>query len=396
MKSNDIPGYTPVTPDTLSNRVQNPSYAAPWNHLHAFGLPGNQRNQRYLPGLGITPIRSTVATPLISHGDRIAPDGRLVSIDDGTWQPHEYVGTSAIPFAQHTSPTDNPHALADGKNSAVSPRSGTQTWSSSSPPDSGVALVCGDSIIESQLLDVAESYTPEQSLAEISESETTVCQTKRRALQRSSRQEHDNEDQLKERPRASSDTRSESLDHDMEGGSQYRLNDVLTNQDHIEVRKFQLTEVPTLSSSKEMNAKGRSIEGTCERFHSDIASSFPPTAGYFPQNWPNKQNVKGAKPIPGPFPLRPVLRSRSNRKASITNEPQLSVIHEYGKGAIIPPTQALRKGRRAGPLSKAKATQAAIIRKNKSVCIRCKMMKQSVRRFMYMKTVRAADSHDNS
>lgn len=400
MEGYDIPAYTPVTPETLSNRVQNQTHAAPWNHLHAFELPGTQRNQRYLPGLGTKPIRSAIDTPHTLPGDRIVPDGRSTSIDDGTWQvsypAFGSVDISAIPFAQQTSPTDNPTALADEFNSAVSPRSGTQAWPSSSPPDSGVVLNCDDSIRESRRADVVEPYgftapALEQNSAEIIEQETTICQPKRVPLQTSSRQGQEIDDQLQDRRRASDNTGYETLDHDMEGNSQYRLDCLLTNRDNIRVRKFQRTTEPSLGLDEEINTEAKSIEGTCERFHSDIASSFPPTVGCFPQYWPNKQNVKGAKPTSGSFPLRPVMRSRSNRKVSITTEPQLSVIHEYGKGAFVPSTHVSRKGRRAGPLSKAKATQAAIIRKNKSVCIRCKMMKQSVCSLLFLETIRAAD-----
>lgn len=125
------------------------------------------------------------------------------------------------------------------------------------------------------------------------------------------------------------------------------------------------------------------IEGNSQRFKPELASSFPPTAGFFPEYWSGRmidepRNVD--EPRSRPFAWRPASRnSRVNRKLSVSaTMPTLSVIHEDGKGGVALSTLHTMKGRRVGPLSKSKAAQAAKNRKEKCVCIRCKMMKQSV------------------
>lgn len=125
------------------------------------------------------------------------------------------------------------------------------------------------------------------------------------------------------------------------------------------------------------------IEGNSERFQPELASSFPPTAGFFPEYWSGRvidesRNID--EPRSRPFAWRPASRSsRVNRKLSVSaTMPTLSVIHEDGKGGVALSTLHTMKGRRVGPLSKSKAAQAAKNRKEKCVCIRCKMMKQSV------------------
>lgn len=390
MDGDDIPAYTPVTPEKLFNGVQILSHTAPWNHLHAFELPDNQLNQRFLPALEYRPISSHIASTTASPRGRVAADGRILSLNHGSlrvsYPALDYLETTAVPFAAQVSPTENLHILDDEPNSAISPRSGTQAWSSSSPPDSGVVFVCDDSITESRLVDTTEPYGFTGPAAmdhskEAIELESIACQSKRLPLQELRQREQEKDDELEEKRRISTDTGHETLDHEVEGGPKYRLEGPPNTQD----RQIQLTAKVSLGLPEEESIKGRSIEGTCERFQPNIASSFPPTAGFFPQYWPDKQNTKNTKPTSGPFPLRPAIRSRTNRQVSISTIDQLSVIHEYGKGTNIPSAQASRKGRRAGPLSKAKATQAAIIRKNKSVCIRCKMMKQSVRTLSHHK-----------
>lgn len=125
------------------------------------------------------------------------------------------------------------------------------------------------------------------------------------------------------------------------------------------------------------------IEGNSERFQPDLASSFPPTAGFFPEYWSGRVSEEPRnidEPRSRPFAWRPASRnSRVNRKPSVSaTMPTLSVIHEDGKGGVALSTLNTMKGRRVGPLSKSKAAQAAKNRKEKCVCIRCKMMKQSV------------------
>lgn len=125
------------------------------------------------------------------------------------------------------------------------------------------------------------------------------------------------------------------------------------------------------------------IEGKSERFQPDLASSFPPTAGFFPEYWsghirdePRNVDVPRSRPLGWGLTSR---NSRVNRKLSVSaTMPTLSVIHEDGKGGVALSALNTMKGRRVGPLSKSKAAQAAKNRKEKCVCIRCKMMKQSV------------------
>lgn len=120
------------------------------------------------------------------------------------------------------------------------------------------------------------------------------------------------------------------------------------------------------------------IETTAERFQPD-ATSVPPFSAYRAEDLIEESRSK-SKIASRCLALRPASRnSRGNRKSSITKaQPSLAVIHEDGKGGLASPSPTTKKGRRAGPLSKLKAAQAAKMRKDKSVCIRCKMMKQSV------------------
>ena len=126
-----------------------------------------------------------------------------------------------------------------------------------------------------------------------------------------------------------------------------------------------------------------STEGVPKCFQLDAEPPFPTTPGCFPDYWPSgpiEESRPTSKPTPRSLSLRPASRnSKGLKKQSITiTEPPLSVIHEDGKGGLASSSPTTKKGRRAGPLSKSKAAQAAKMRKEKSVCIRCKMMKQSV------------------
>ena len=181
--------------------------------------------------------------------------------------------------------------------------------------------------------------------------------------------------QLKDRRRTSND---ETLDYDMESVSQYPFDESFTNQEYGKTGQYHTA----LERETGLHIETYK-EGTCQGFRSDVSASYPPSTGCFLECWPcngNPRNPYGLKSTSSPFPLRPATRnSKGNRKASVgASELPLAVIHEHGKGEVTSTVQNTRKGRRAGPLSKAKATQAAIIRKNRSVCIRCKMMKQSV------------------
>lgn len=196
-------------------------------------------------------------------------------------------------------------------------------------------------------------------------------------------QDHPNPYQSGEGRRISDDAGYETASHEMEGIPPYQAANPHLQQDYGVLRQIQLMEEQKIEPNSEIHSNGISIEGSCERFVSGVASSFPPTAGHFPEYWSSKQappNISNAKKSSSSsIALRPTTRPRVNRKSISMGEVSGSVIHGHGKSAPTAPVS--RKGRRAGPLSKAKATQAAIIRKNKSVCIRCKMMKQSVSYF---------------
>lgn len=398
--------------------------AAPWNHLYAFDYSGTSetsgtsgssdtsahsaysstsRNRRNRWGLEITPVHSAYTTAHSSLADTVTPDG-------GRWQPSHLddslkissISTygsgersHSIPCVPRVPSTEHTRRLSNEPSSGISPTSDAQAWPS--PPDSGVVFVSSDCFTSSKRAGIAEPYgfnLPETllQLAEPADQERADLQLRRAPCYEQSLNERTDNYQIGQERRASSDTGYETLDHDMEGLPLYQLDDSPEHRDHAEVKPIGPTVIINVPHPREARIEKPSIEGTCHHFQSDIASSFPPTAGGFPAYWPVKSSAKlsqHSRSSSGPIAFRPAARnSRVNRKTSApTAEAPLSVIHEYRKGAPNPSPQATRKGRRAGPLSKAKATQAAIIRKNKSVCIRCKMMKQSVGHRLYAKTL---------
>lgn len=379
--------------------------AAPWSHLYAFDFSSTPRN-RNLRGLEITPVHSAYTTAHVSPGDGAPPDS-------GIWNPpqlHEsfqvsnstccYVDRSPpIPFVPQVSSTGHVCRLGDEPNSGVSPTSGVQAWPS--PPDSGVVFVSDDNFTNSKCAGVAEPYgfNPPVTLSQMAKAVdqgTTDLQSSIAPFSYELSQYEQTQDyQFGHERRISSDTGYETLDHDMDGLPLYQLDDHPDHQNHVEVNPLQPTAIVDIEQPSTARIERPSIEspceGTCEHSQPDVALSFSPTAGSFPEFWSLKTEarpVQQSKSTSGSFAFRPAARNpRVGQKASVpTVEAPLSVIHEYRKGAPSSSHQATRKGRRAGPLSKAKATQAAIIRKNKSVCIRCKMMKQSVRHRVYAKS----------
>lgn len=387
-----------VKSEDISNGVRNLNQAAPWNHLYAIDFSAASRHRRNLRGLEITPIHSTYTTARVSPGDTLAPDR-------GIWQPPQldesfkasdstycYVDRSqTVPFVPRVTSTGHICRLGDEPNSGISPTSGAQAWPS--PPDSGVVFVSSDSFTNSTCAGIAEPYgfNPHDvgpHWAEAADQDTADLLPRHAPFYEQSQHDLIEDYQLGQERRISSDTGYESLDHDMDGLPPYQLDDQCNHQDHAEVRPLQPTAIIKIEQPGDVRIEGPSIESACEQYQPDMASSFPPTAACFPEYWsvkPKARPLQHSKSTSGPFAFRPAARNpRVNRKASVpTVEAPLSVIHEYRKGAPNPSQQVSRKGRRAGPLSKAKATQAAIIRKNKSVCIRCKMMKQSVSHRVY-------------
>lgn len=376
----------------LSHGVRNSTQGAPWNHLYAFDYSATSRNRRNLRGLEITPVHSAYTTARASPDDAVA-------LESGIWPPPHLDDESfkvssstycvershAIPFVPRVSSPGNLCRLGDEPKSGISPTSGAQAWPS--PPDSGVAFVSGDSFANSTCTGITETYglNPPELVphsAQGADQETTDSQPRHALFHEQSQHERIEDYQPGQERRTSSDTGYETTDQEPDGLPQSQLDDHPDRQHDGELMPLRPTE-GNFEQLGETRVKRPGIEGSCEHFHPDVASSLPPTTGCFPDYWPVKPNtrsVRHSRSTSGPLPLRPSTRNpRATRKVSIsTVDIPLSVIHEYRKSAPNPPQQATRKGRRAGPLSKAKATQAAMIRKNKSVCIRCKMMKQSV------------------
>lgn len=297
---------------------------------------------------------------------------------------------------------------------------GTLAWPANSPPDAGLPVVCGDNIGDVSYGEVAEpfnganmanmQYSPETYGFSSPRGETFDFSTQR-PFEHSFSNSHQHEESFQ----GTNDGTYNLLDHTVENPASY-LHTGMESYNDCEVWNCFQEVSPhltgeALSSSNEENSMHNycdgsascrhedplteyagithpqsgaiKIEGVSERFQSDLASSFPPTTRFFSEYWPDRvsdvsRNVD--EPPSRSIALRPASRnSRVNRKPSISaTMPTLSVIHEDGKGGVALSTLNTMKGRRVGPLSKSKAAQAAKNRKEKCVCIRCKMMKQSV------------------
>ena len=127
------------------------------------------------------------------------------------------------------------------------------------------------------------------------------------------------------------------------------------------------------------------MPAACEHYDSNISSSFPTTAGFFPPNvapvLPNLQPAQ-ARQIhrrrrdtdsalrPTSLPMR---RKTSNKSAKAVRSGSLSTIREDYRNlvSVSPPS----KGRRSGPLSQETREEAKEKRINKSVCVKCHKMK---------------------
>ncbi len=128
------------------------------------------------------------------------------------------------------------------------------------------------------------------------------------------------------------------------------------------------------------------IPGSSKRYDADLASSFPPTAGHFPDYMPivqtseqQQSTLSTSQPIMTfskhaslsmrrkPSKTKPSRRSRSG---------SLKVIQEHDSSLGTSPTGSLR-GRRKGHLDQATAFAASQKRSNGTVCIRCKVLKQT-------------------
>lgn len=347
--------------------------------------------RRHFLGLGLKPTLSANSTPRTSPRE-------IITAEERVWHPitlehfkipYRYVEPSpVISYVQQVSPVDQSYRSVNNINSPLSPTSGTHLWPGSSPPDSAVVFPSNDSIADVGHADFTDSYrfkAPEavQQLATAIKLENPETQTENQPFQMPFHQDRPSPYQSGDGRRISDDAGYETASHELEGIPPYQSTNHRIQQDYKVLRKIQPMEEQKMKPDSEIHANGVNIEGTRERFLPGVASSFPPTAGHFPEYWPSMQtppNIQNAKKSSGAIALRPTARPpRVNRKSISMGEVSGSAM--LGRGKSTPTAHVARKGRRAGPLSKAKATQAAIIRKNKSVCIRCKMMKQSVSSF---------------
>lgn len=376
----------------MSHRVESLNYADPWNHLDAFECSGIRR---HFLGFGLKSAHSADTTPRTSPRETITVEERAwhpITLEDFKI-PHRYIEPSpVISHVQKASPVDRSYRSVKHMNSPLSSTSGTHMWPSSSPPDSAVVLPPNDSIADLGPADFTDAYrfkAPEvvQPVATAIKLEIPETQPENLAIQVPFHQDHPSPYQSRDGRRISDDAGYETA---IEGIPPYQSVNPHLQPDYEVLRQDHPMDEQKIEPDSERHPNGISIEGTCDRFVSGVASSFPPTAGHFPEYWPSKQtppNIPNGKKSSSSIALRPTARPpRVNRKSISMGEISGSAVHGHRKSSTTTPVA--RKGRRAGPLSKAKATQAAIIRKNKSVCIRCKMMKQSVSYFAMEKNSR--------
>lgn len=300
--------------------------------------------------------------------------------------------------------------LSSDLSSGVPSTTETLGWPGTSPPDSGPAFVTSENTLETQHSEYADACTPinlgVQSYVTNHERHPNPAFHSGSPITYARTIQNNQFYGVAERCSGSNDTDYDIYDPHLETSSSHQPDEPVSPQQHGALPVYpihplsdkydgttacQLNEPTPYHEDPLSEYAGFthpqtatiSIEGTSERFQSDTASSFPPTAGFFPEYWPvsAKEGIRPkARPASRSFALRPASRnSRGNKKPSVPlTEPSLSVIHEDGKGGVASSSQTTKKGRRAGPLSRVKAAQAAKNRKEKSVCIRCKMMKQAV------------------
>ena len=354
--------------------------------------------RRHFLGFGLKSAHSPNTTPRTSPMETTTVEERAwhpITLEDFKIPYHYIEPSPVISYVQMASPVDHSYRSVKNINSPLSPTSGTHMWPNSSPPDSAVVLPPNDSIADLGHADFTDAYrfeTPEvvQQVATAIKLEIPETQPEKLAFQVPFHQDHPSPYQSGDGRRISDDAGYETANHEIEGIPPYQSVNPHLQQDYGVLRQIHPMDEQKIEPDSERHPNGISIEGTCDRFLPGVASSFPPTAGHFTEYWPSKQtppNIPNGKKSSSSVALRPTARPpRVNRKSISMGEISGSAIHGHGKSA--PTAPVARKGRRAGPLSKAKATQAAIIRKNKSVCIRCKMMKQSVSYFAMEKNFR--------
>ncbi|KAL8763660.1 MAG: hypothetical protein Q9184_000555 [Pyrenodesmia sp. 2 TL-2023] len=116
----------------------------------------------------------------------------------------------------------------------------------------------------------------------------------------------------------------------------------------------------------------RPLDSTYDSFKPGIAASYPPAALRRPRlgrSTANRAIAPRSRGIVTECPTPQTINWQADNR--------LSVVREDGKGGALVSPSTPKKGRRIGCLSPAQATQAARNRKAHSVCIKCRMMKQS-------------------
>ncbi len=137
------------------------------------------------------------------------------------------------------------------------------------------------------------------------------------------------------------------------------------------------------------------IGASSGHYKPDLTSSYPPSAGCYPDYMPAMQGpgrhqhrplISTSEPtiLPSSPPNLP-FRKHSNRPTPTrgSRSGSLSIIREYGHsphGSPILSRNGSGKGKRKGPLPTATAIAAAQKRKDGNVCIRCRTMKMTVSR----------------
>ncbi|KAL2048210.1 hypothetical protein N7G274_000121 [Stereocaulon virgatum] len=129
------------------------------------------------------------------------------------------------------------------------------------------------------------------------------------------------------------------------------------------------------------------IPMSSQRYQSDRPSSFPITSGFFPTSIPPSQADRATQHAHKPRRRRdtvstpntsstPMRRKGSNKSARVSRSGSLNVIREDPRTSSSLSSRGLLKGRRNGPLSESTRSDAKQKRIEKTVCVRCHMMKQ--------------------
>lgn len=130
------------------------------------------------------------------------------------------------------------------------------------------------------------------------------------------------------------------------------------------------------------------IPVSSKRYQSNQPSSFPITHGFYPTDIPSSlvghpsqpQHRRRGNTISTPVPSsQPMRRNTSGSKSAMRSRTDsLSIIQENGQKTLaLSSSPGSQKGRRYKPLNPEARERARQKRSEKSVCVRCKMMKQT-------------------